>query len=99
MYNIFCTDFDPDNPDMKFRGTSATNKEVRIGGASTDSKYVPIKHESRKGSWTTVCVEWKHFGDCRSLFCINDNEVRGVFSSLGFSSIEDLVVDLMEVEH
>ena len=27
---IIVTDFDPDNPDVQFRGISATNKEVRI---------------------------------------------------------------------
>ena len=47
---IIVTDFDPDNPDIQFRGISATSKEVRIRGATT--KYIPIKHESKKGSWT-----------------------------------------------
>ena len=53
---IIVTEFDLDNPDIQFRGISATNKEVRIWGATTDSKYVPIKHESKKDSWTTVWV-------------------------------------------
>ena len=41
----------------------------------------PINHESKRGSWITVWVEWKDFGDYRSLFYINDAEVQGVFSS------------------
>ena len=56
---------------------------MRIWGATTDSKYVPIKHESKKGNWTTVWVEWKYFGDCQSLFYINGKDVHGVFSSEG----------------
>ena len=42
---IIVTDFDPDNPDIQFRGISDTSKEVRIWGSATDSKYVSIKHE------------------------------------------------------
>ena len=57
-------------------------------GAATGSNYVPIKHESKKGSWTTVWVEWKNFGDCRRLFCINGKEVQGVFSSQGTQPLE-----------
>ena len=40
---IIVTDFGPDNPDIQFRCISATNKEVKIWGATTDSEYVPIK--------------------------------------------------------
>ena len=54
---INVTNFDPDNPDIQFRGISATNKEVRMWGDTSVSRYVPIKHESKKGSWTTVWVE------------------------------------------
>ena len=45
---IIGTDFDPENPDIQFRGISATNKEVKIWGATSGSKYFPIKHESKK---------------------------------------------------
>ena len=54
---IIVTDFDLCSPDIQFRGISATNKEVRIWGATSGSKYVPIKHEYKKGSWTTVWIE------------------------------------------
>ena len=47
---IILTDFDTSNPDLHFRGISATGREVRIWGATTDSKYVTIQHESKKGS-------------------------------------------------
>ena len=53
---VIITAIDSDNPDVQFRGISSTNK-VRIWGATTDSKYVPIKDESKKGSWTTVWIE------------------------------------------
>ena len=85
---IIVTDFDPDNRDIQFRGISATSKEVRIWDATTDSKYISIKYESQKASWTTVWVEWKSFGDCQSLFYINGKEVQGVFSSQGTPPIE-----------
>ena len=71
------------NPDVQFRGISATNKD-----ATTDSKYVPIKHKSKKGSCRTVWIEWKNFGDCRSLFYIKGKEVQGVFSSQGTPPME-----------
>ena len=32
---IIVTDFDPGNPDIQFRGISATSKEVRIWGVTT----------------------------------------------------------------
>ena len=86
---IIVTGFDPENPDVEFRGIFSTNNEVRIWGATTDSKYVPIIHESKKSSWTTVWVEWKIFCDCRSLFYINDAEVQGVFSSQGTPPIQE----------
>ena len=59
-----------------------------IWGATSGSKYFPIKYESKKGSWTTVWVEWKKFGDYRSLFYINGAEDQGVFSSQGTPPIE-----------
>ena len=85
---IIVTDFGPDNPDVQFRGISAIKKEVGIWGATTDSKYVPIKHESKEGSWTTVWIEWKNVGDCRSLFYINGAEIQGVFSSKGIRDFD-----------
>ena len=77
------TDCHPSMTGIPFRGISATNKEVRIWGAKTSSKYFSIKHESTKGSWTTVMVEWKNFDDCRSWVYINGVEVHGVFTSVG----------------
>ena len=61
---IIVTDFDPDNPDVHFRGISTTNNEVRRWGATSDSRYIPIKHESKKACRTTVGIEWKMFDDC-----------------------------------
>ena len=51
---IIVTHFDPDNPGIQFRGIS---DNMLIWGATTGSKYVPIKHEFKTGSWTTVSVE------------------------------------------
>ena len=53
----------------------------------------PIKQESKKGSWTTVWVDWKRIGDCRSLFYIG-KEVRGIFSSQGTPPMEESAISI-----
>ena len=84
------TDCHPSMTGIPFRGISATNKEVRIWGAKTSSKYFSIKHESTKGSYTTVFVEWKNFDDFRSLVYINGVEVYRVFLSEAYTKYEEV---------
>ena len=79
------SNYDPANPHTPFREISASNKEIRIWDAKTDSSYVPIEHKTKKNEWTTVFVEWS---DHDGSYYVNGKEIVGVFTckGVGFQS-------------
>ena len=79
------SNYDVANPDAAFREISASNKEIRIWGAKTDSSYIPIEHKTKRNEWTTVFVKWS---DNEGSFHVNGKEIHGVFTckDVGFQS-------------
>ena len=86
------SNYDPDNPDLPFRGMSASSKEIRIWGTKTKSSYVPIEHDTIKNEWTTVFVEWSnHEGS----FHVNGKKkVVGVFTCKDELEMEGTVISI-----
>lgn len=74
------SDCNVSNP-TKFRGISASNKEIRIWGAKNNKlSYIPIEYESKKGDWITVFASWSDMNENAGEFVINDNEILGTFT-------------------